>query len=569
MSINNIEKNYENNSNVFVGGSKNFDERTGTYKGGDSSTSHFEDSTKQAEQLFREKLSTLVPSKADYALREEYYVPLNHLKQEVEQSIFVYNQIIDNIDSIMNQINVDYLKDANLEESHKMLWREVVKNSGITTEYLIATDKDDRVYVGGSKFFDEKTGKYKDANTLYPDHISFEEYLYAQRSMSVTARRLVKEYERLTSHSVFSYLLNLRQLILFILNELYEIREILTDLFGEDYEDDSQKQIGVQLDSWTKMSLHYAQRIADTITATPQGIPVAEVDKISEKQAVEFQAFFAIRLDAVNDEVDSILQSIKRDLVDSSEIFYKRYLNQAIRFKNKIVNSMEIDYHTTSFSSAAPFLTEELLVATNVMNANFGMILTDMIERYMSINSKMDEILNLISDKRKYSNYIFQLAVKGRPKKKIVKQIEYDQYIPIFKSAVNNITVESDLVSNHASLDNLEDDHHPQYLKKDGGSITGDIFVENSAKIDGVHLSTHAHSGADGSERIRSVDIDYQSAQLQAEAFVIRPISLAINSLITDIIDGGVPVVDMVLDINVDDEFIYDLEYEVIVAEVD
>jgi len=316
------------------------------------------------------------------------------------------------------------------------------------------------------------------------------------------------------------------------------------------------------------MSIHYAQRIADTIVSAPKGIPTSEVDKISEKQAVEFQAFFAIRLDAINDEIDSIIQSIKRDLVDNSEIFYSRYLEQSIRFKNKIVNSMEMDYHTTSFSSAAPHLTEELLIATNVMNANFGMILTDMMQRHSMINSKIDELLSVIHEKRKYSNYIFQLSIKGNPKKQIIKQVSNDTYGILFKSATNTLNIESDLISNHASLDNLTEDHHPQYLLRDGGSIIGDISVENSAKIDGVHLSTHAHNGSDGSQRIRSTDIDYESARLSSVNIVPAPLSISIDSLINDIIDGGIPVVDVVVSINTNDDSLL-LDYEIIVAEVE
>jgi len=553
MSINNIEQNFGDNSTVFAGGSKFFDERTGTYKGGDSDVSFFEDPDKKVQATIKEKFAGLIPSKADYALREEYSVPLNYIKQQVEESIFVYGKLLENIDSIMNKINIDYTKDPNLEESHKMLWREVVKFNDITTEYINKISK---------------TKSTKEVNSLYPDYISFEEYLYAVRSKSISSQRLVKEYKRLSSHSVFSYLLDLRELVNYILNEIYFIRQTLIDSFGEDYEDDSQKQIGVQLDSWAKMSLHYAQRITETIVSIPKGIPTAELDKVTEKQAVEFQAFFAIRLDAVNDEIDSILQSIKRDLVDNSEIFYSRYLEQALTFRNKIVNSMEMDYHTTSFTSVAPFLTEELLIATNVMNSNFGMILTDMIQRHSMITAKVDEVISAISDKRKYSNYIFQLSAKGNPKKIITKNVVDDIYSIIFKSSINHINIESDLISNHASLDNLTENHHPQYLLRDGGSITGNISVENSSTIDGVHLSTHAHNGLDGSQKIKSTDIDYDSARLAVTSIVPAPLSISIDSLINDIIDGGIPVVDVVVAINTGDDSLL-LDYEIIVAEVD
>lgn len=567
MSVNNIQKNFEDNSQVFAGGSKFFDERTGTYKGGDSDVSYFDEP--DTESFIRNKMSTIIPSKADYALLEEYSVPLDNIREQIEFSISAYDSLISNIDSIMEKINVDHTKDPNLEEAHKMLWREVVKFNDITTEYLSSIDKkSDEVYSGGSKYFDERLGKYKDIYTLYPDYISFHEYLYAKRSSSIASRRLVTEYDRLSSHSVFSYLIDLRNLCDYILYEVFSIRDILTSSFGEDYEDDSQKQVGVQLDSWAKMAIHYAQRINNAIIAPAGGIPDAEVDKITEKQAIEFQAFFAIRLDAVDDEIDSILQNIKRDLVDNSEIFYSRYLEQAINFKNNIVNSMELDFHTTSFSSSAPFLTEELVIATNVMNGNFGMILTDMNQRYTLINSKIDDLMRTISDKRKYSNYIFQLSYKGKSKKQIVKTVLYDPYKIIFKSSVNNLNFESDLISNHASLDNLLENHHPQYLLKDGGTITGDIFVENLAKIDGVHLSTHVHDGLDGSQKIKSTDIDYDTVRLSTETFVPKPLSISIDSFVNDIIDGGIPVMDVILLIESFDSS-DSIEYEIIIAEVD
>jgi hypothetical protein len=105
-------------------------------------------------------------------------------------------------------------------------------------------------------------------------------------------------------------------------------------------------------------------------------------------------------------------------------------------------------------------------------------------------------------------------------------------------------------------------------LLRDGGSITGNISVENSSTIDGVHLSTHAHNGLDGSQKIKSTDIDYDSARLAVTSIVPAPLSISIDSLINDIIDGGIPVVDVVVAINTGDDSLL-LDYEIIVAEVD
>ena len=111
------------------------------------------------------------------------------------------------------------------------------------------------------------------------------------------------------------------------------------------------------------------------------------------------------------------------------------------------------------------------------------------------------------------------------------------------------------------------ENHHPQYLLKNGGTIDGDIFVKNNAKIDGVNLSTHAHTGSDGSERIRSTDIDYRSVRETQESIPPSPTSVSIVEYITDILDGGVPAADAIIDIEIDDNIFnenYDYVIEVI-----
>jgi hypothetical protein len=72
------------------------------------------------------------------------------------------------------------------------------------------------------------------------------------------------------------------------------------------------------------------------------------LDQISKEQASKFQAFFAIKLNAVNSEIEDILSSLKRDLHDNSEIFYTRYINPALKFSSEISNPLELDYQTTS-----------------------------------------------------------------------------------------------------------------------------------------------------------------------------------------------------------------------------
>jgi hypothetical protein len=229
---------------------------------------------------------------------------------------------------------------------------------------------------------------------------------------------------------------------------------------------------------------------------------------------------------------------------------------------------MEVDFYTTSLPRELPFLTDELLIATNVINANFGMVLSDLVQRNEIIDSNADRLFKLVQVKRKYSNYIFQLSFKGQVKPIIIKSVNEDKYSSIFDSAIYTYRDESDLISNHASLDNLLEDHHPQYLLKNGGIITGDIFVDSNAKIDGVQIATHSHSGFDGSEKIKASDIDYSSSKSDSSVKPNKPSSLSVLQYVTDIVDGGVPVIDAIIDIEVEDSLI-DQSHEIIIQVIE
>lgn len=509
MSVNNIQ-NLTNTNDKFYSKEK-------------ADVSFFDDKTPKD---FIEKYSTnLIPSSTDYALRPEFFVPLDFVKSQIFSVYALLSEIKEDIESLLSIIYIKNDINLSLEEAHKIMWNEVKKYNNVT-------DKEP------------------------PNYISFSQYKYAERTMSTSCRRMLEEYSRSISQAAFAYLYDLRKIISFIQNESISIRDILLNKFGEDYEDDSQKQVATQFDAWAKMASQFAQRVKQTITSPPGEIPASELDKITKKQAVEFQAFFSIRLNALHEESQNIKNILQRDYVDTSEIFYERYLSQAVQFTNEIVSSMELDFYTTSLSRELPFLTDELLIATNVINANFGMILTDLVQRNQVLNSNIDNLFKIIQTKRKYSNYIFQLSFKGQSKPVILTKVQKDDYFSIFDGSYANYKTESDLISNHASLDNLEENHHPQYLLRNGGVISGNIYVQSNSRIDGVHLSSHAHTGADGSEKIKSTDIDYSSVRSDKNIKIEKPSAIEVVQYSTDLIDGGVPVIDGIIDVEISDDLL-------------
>jgi hypothetical protein len=414
-----------------------------------------------------------------------------------------------------------------------------------------------------------------DINTVSKDnpprYICFDEYLFAERHASTAGRRLVNEYDQAVGQATFSYFYQLRKLLNLFLNEISYIKNSLLLDFGDDYENPTQQQIALQYDTWGKIAVHYSQRIAKTIVSKPGEIPNAELDKISKKQAAQFQAFFAIRLNAVDAEINDQIASLKRDLIDNCEIFYNRFISPSLRISKDISNPLEFDFLTTRFSKDNPVLSGELVVATNLIKGNFASIHADCMQRFEMMSARVDSMMSLIHEKRKYANYISQLGNKSVQKRQVLQTVENDLYSSLFRNIYSNTNRNNTFLSSHSKLDGLLDDDHPQYLLKDKGNITGDISVEKGITIDGVDLSEHAHTGSDGSHRIKSTDIDYENIRaLNAtqNSYAVKPLSVTVDGFISDIIPGGVPVFDTVISIEVDDATLNTHEYEILYTEV-
>jgi hypothetical protein len=95
------------------------------------------------------------------------------------------------------------------------------------------------------------------------------------------------------------------------------------------------------------------------------------------------------------------------------------------------------------------------------------------------------------------------------------------------------------LISSHNSLSGREEeDAHPQYLLKSGGTITGDILVEDGVKIGGIELGKHAHTGEDGSAKISGKSIEFGT--LTSEVVDINEdVPKPINVRLTGYSDSG------------------------------
>jgi hypothetical protein len=596
-----------NNSNQYTGVNNQIH---GDYKFSDSSFVNTSDNQAYAGEMLR-----TVGKSSNGSVMETYSLPLNSIRRQISLAEQVILDTIKDIEDLMKKVFINPNLNLDLLVSHQNLWDELnktlrvespqiveffnkkINNSAYSTvpkeedkkidiSFGLEDPKGDPYLEDFPKIIDDdpsssdeglmtiqpyppQYNKPSNIKISIPFYICYEEVAFAERMNSTISRKFLQEYEHAIAHSTFSYFFQFRKLLNYLLNEVKSIQiSLLTD-FGDAYENELQQKIAVHYDSWGKTALHYTSRIAKTIISKPGEIPGTELDQISKEQASKFQAFFAIKLNAVNSEIEDILSSLKRDLHDNSEIFYTRYINPALKFSSDISNPLELDYQTTSVGKSIPFLAEELLIASVLMKGNFTSVVADIIDRHHTVIGKTDALLRLVHEKRKYANFIAQMSFKGVQKPNLLLSVSDDWVSSLFRQVFISPTRKDDLKSSHSLLQGLDEDHHPQYLLKDGGRIIGDILVAEGVTIDGVDLSTHAHTGTDGSTKISSLDIDYQEARNSnnSQKLVTAPLSVAIAGFSVDIVNG-LPRCDAVVSIEIDDNILDNHEYEIIYTEV-
>jgi hypothetical protein len=235
---------------------------------------------------------------------------------------------------------------------------------------------------------------------------------------------------------VFVHLFDFRYFLKLLLHEANNIKNSLTYDFGDTYEDESQQQAASFYFSWAEMAAHYTKVIAEQLSEGQDYLSTSEVDYISKKQAAQFQAFFSIRVASYTEGIDNVLFSLKKELMDNSEIFYERYVSPSLKFKLNVSAPLELDIQTTNLSNQAPVLASEIITAVNALKGNFGSILSDMVQRRSNLRSKFDRLVSLNLQRKKYISYIDQLSAKASTRPRILIEVKEDKTSSIFDRVV-------------------------------------------------------------------------------------------------------------------------------------
>ena len=527
-----------------------------------------------------------------YSWTKPYTIPLKSVKNRMSTVVRDITELLSTYEQNLKNVYLNPYLDPGLEDSHFHIWDELhTNNKSLVEEYIPATTQPAQGEVttavedsplfdaGDDTVIDISFGLYtpptdsdnKTKTLAYPKYVSFSQYLYAEKHGCRGCRKFVKDYDRLISHSVFVHLFDFRYFLKLLLHEANNIKNSLTYDFGDTYEDESQQQAASFYFSWAEMAAHYTKVIAEQLSQGQDYLSSSEVDYISKKQAAQFQAFFSIRVASYTEGIDNVLFSLKKELMDNSEIFYERYVSPSLKFKLNVSAPLELDIQTTNLKTEAPVLAEEIITAVNALKGNFGSILSDMVQRRSNLRSKFDRLTSLNLQRKKYISYIDQLSAKASTRPRILIEVKEDKTSTIFDRVIIDENRNQTLKSSHGLLDDLNENSHPQYLLRSGGSIFGNVEVTDKVTIDGVDLNLHAHTGQDGSMRIKSTDIDYETPREDTELFgasTVGEMQVSVSAFVPDIRTGGMPVVDVVLDIEIPDEIDGKYEYEIVYIEI-
>lgn len=489
-----------------------------------------------------------------YGSDQPYLIPFDQVKSEIVNTKEILSKFVLDLENILRQIRLEPTNNPKLEQAHNYVWTEINKTDWEFPKIELEG------YLGDMKY-------------PTPQFICFDQYLYAEGVQTRGYRKFIREYDNLISNSTFGHIYDFREIIKYLLSEVHCIQNSIAKDFGGSYEDDSQQQVASYYFYWCKMAQHYKELFAKSITTPPTGLPESEVDKATKKQAAQFQAFFSLKVNSLTTAIDSRLDSLHKDLVTNCEVFYSKFLGPSLRFKTKVAADLSVEIKTTKMISEMPRLAEEASIALLAAEGNFKSVLTDLLERRNITSNKIDNLYQEIVVRRKYVGYISQLSIKATERQKITASAPDDQrYANLLTSIYLDDSSLKSLRSSHGLLDDLGEDSHPQYLLKSGGYITGDIFLEENASIDGVKISSHSHSGFDGSAKIRSIDIDYDSVRREISVQSIggssSDINLTIDSYTPDILTGGVPVADVNISIEIPDEYAEKYDFEILYTEL-
>jgi hypothetical protein len=447
---------------------------------------------------------------------------------QISESIIIIHKVISEIDQFLEETYIDCQISPGLEESHHHVWSEVVNKSN--------TEVGENIII---------------ANEKAPNYVSYAEYTYAKHHKCRGCRALVAEYDSYMSKTAISYYFTIKTILEYMLHELTCINNFVQTLIGDEYQDDTEQKITKELYHWSISTQQYTKQFAKEILSIPPKLPQSQVDIVSKVESAQFETFFSLQVNSHESEIKKLLGLLKREMVDTCEMYYSNYLGPAMKSRSMVAYPLELTLMSSTMKTKAPDLAQEVVMAASAINGNLASLMADLKQKRINTDKRINTIIELLREKRRYISYSRQFQLKNNIlNKQIFISVEDDEYAGYFENLYSTFEKNETLNSSHGYFNDLLEDHHPQYLLRSGGTITGNVNITGNARIAGIDLANHTHSYEDGSAPIRASNIDYVTDRSESQIMGIDnsdALSVEVEAYSPDILVGGRPVVDVLV----------------------
>lgn len=399
------------------------------------------------------------------------------------------------------------------------------------------------------------------------NYVTYAQYKALEKKETRSSEYIRQAYEDNVRSIAGTNAIDTLKLSTVIQNEGKHISDFLDTYLG-DVDDTSEFRVLELLQDWAQSGIQQAQRIATLLITrvTDQvQIPSTEMDQITADSARNYQAFFQTKVNAINTEIKQLTTDLEKDHNVMSEVFYQKFLGPSLNFRLKVSRPLETD------STALPgLLSNQATQADKAMGANFINMLTDQMKRNENFDNAMNNVVMRIQVRDQYVGFTKQLdPISPEPiTTPFTDDALTDEDIDaaqVIQAAVDaNSENENPFESPHNALDGLlEDDAHPQYLLKAGDQISGDINLDDGVKIDGMVPSLHAHTGTDGSVKIKGSDIEGGTlgvGTVNTEEKPNVPTNLRLVSTVVTVVPPGLSVIDATISWEGDEANTYEVQ---------
>jgi len=338
--------------------------------------------------------------------------------------------------------------------------------------------------------------------------------------------------------------LDLLDLVEVVASEALLIKDFIPTYIG-DVDDTAELRTVELFQDWASAATNHLNALYQLYTTRGINVlPAGEIGAATPAEARQAQATYKVKLNATNKELADSVAYLKKNFTEHADTFYGRFLGPAMQWRLAAGRS---------FHPQGGVIGAEMTTTNNSLDANLSVLQADQLRRNKIFDEKVALIAAHIQRQDAFRDYIQQLApvgkqiTSGMPDMAVLSQ-DAPEEIDYWENLESDPPPPAIFTSLHSALGGLDiDDAHAQYLLRDGDELTGNLQLDDGVLIDGMRPGTHQHTGGDGTQKIRGIDIEGGSVTTEIiDRTEVPPIPSQLRLVSQDIrmVPPGMTVVD-------------------------